>query len=166
MNQKINVRHIIWYWFPVLLIAGGIFYSSSTPYGEQDIRPQLSQIKFLSNMINQLDFIHFNYAGKEISVEKLGAAGFLELIIRKLAHFSVFLILSFFTTRLVRLYTKNFVLIGLILTILYAVSDEYHQSFTADRTPLVQDVVIDSLGAIVGSIIYLVCTKMFNKKRH
>ena len=159
-----NFTKFIFYWLPVLLIAGIIFYSSSTPYGDQDIRPQLSQLKFLYDMMGQLDFIHFHYAGKEISIDELGIPGFTEFLIRKLSHFSIFLLLSFFATRLSSLYVKNFFIVGLIASILYAASDEIHQSFTADRTPLVQDVVIDSVGAFVGACLFLIIYKKHENK--
>jgi len=150
------------YWIPVLLIAGSIFYSSSTPYKDQDIRPQLNQFDSIYRIVNHFDFIHFTYAGKVISIDELGVAGFTEFFIRKLAHFSVFLLLAFFTTRLVSLYKKKFFVLGLVLTILYAALDEFHQSFTADRTPLVQDVIIDSCGAIIGASIFLL---LYRKSR-
>jgi VanZ family protein len=167
MKNTKKWKILIFYWLPVLLIAGGIFYSSSTPYGKQDIRPQISQLKTLYDTIGHFDFIHFKYAGTEISIDKLGVAGFTEFLIRKLTHFSVFLLLSFFTTRLASLYVKRFFLIGLLGALLYAALDEFHQSFTVDRTPLVQDVVIDSMGAIVGaSFFILIYKKNIKMKRH
>ena len=164
MRTILLENKFIRYWLPVLLIAGGIFYSSSTPYGDQDIRPQINQLNGIYHFVEQFDFVHFSYAGKEISINQLGSAGFVEFFIRKLAHFSVFCLLAFFTTRLVSVYRKKFYISGLLLTILYAASDEFHQSFTADRTPLVQDVVIDSCGAFVGACLFFILNKKFHKK--
>jgi VanZ family protein len=42
------------------------------------------------------------------------------------------------------------VLLALGLTILYAASDELHQSHVPDRTGRAEDVVIDALGALLG----------------
>lgn len=109
-------------------------------------------------------FVKFHYAGKEISIEALTVTGFTEFFIRKLSHFTVYLLLAFFTTRLVRIYNKKFFFIGLSLTILYAALDEFHQSFTADRTPLVQDVIIDSIGAFIGACLFLRIDKLRAKK--
>lgn len=39
---------------------------------------------------------------------------------------------------------------SLVLAILYACSDEWHQKFTPGRTSSVRDVLIDTTGAIVG----------------
>ena len=38
-----------------------------------------------------------------------------------------------------------------LIAVLYAVTDEYHQSFTPGRTPAVTDVIIDSFGAAIGA---------------
>ncbi|PGS49155.1 VanZ family protein [Bacillus sp. AFS041924] len=164
--RNITRKHqFIFYWLPVFIIAGVIFYSSSTPYGDQDIRPQLNYFSKLSNFIGLFDFVQITYAGKVISIETVGTAGFAEFIIRKLAHFTIFLCLAFFTTRLVRIYYKHYFITGLLLTVLYAASDEFHQSFTADRTPLMQDVLIDSAGAIVGACLYVIIFKSRILKR-
>ena len=37
-----------------------------------------------------------------------------------------------------------------LIAVLYAATDELHQSFTPGRTPLVTDVIIDSFGAAFG----------------
>ncbi len=42
------------------------------------------------------------------------------------------------------------VLIAFGLTIAYALSDEWHQSFVPDRTGRLDDVVTDAIGALVG----------------
>jgi hypothetical protein len=39
---------------------------------------------------------------------------------------------------------------AICLAVLYAATDEFHQSFTPGRTPSVSDVIIDSAGALIG----------------
>jgi len=39
-----------------------------------------------------------------------------------------------------------------ILVVLYAISDEWHQSFTPGRHPALQDIVIDTAGGILGIV--------------
>jgi len=39
---------------------------------------------------------------------------------------------------------------GLLAAALYGVSDEVHQSFVVGRSPLATDVLIDTLGALLG----------------
>ncbi len=40
-----------------------------------------------------------------------------------------------------------------LMAAIYAVTDEFHQSFTPGRHPLATDVLIDSLGAAIGAAI-------------
>lgn len=46
--------------------------------------------------------------------------------------------------------TPHATLWALALTLLYAISDEYHQSFVPGRTARATDVLIDMLGATIG----------------
>lgn len=81
----------------------------------------------------------------------IGAKGdqessFLNLIIRKLTHFSVFGTLAFFVYKV--LAPRRFAYIGAwSFVVVYAALDEWHQSFQPGRVPLVSDVFIDALGA-------------------
>jgi VanZ family protein len=40
------------------------------------------------------------------------------------------------------------------LALLYAISDELHQSFTPGRTPSLMDIAIDTAGALTGASLY------------
>ena len=56
------------------------------------------------------------------------------------------------------------VTLSLLLATAYAVLDEYHQSFTPDRSPAVMDVGIDATGAIIGVVIAVVITRFRSEK--
>lgn len=79
-------------------------------------------------------------------------------IARKNAHFFAYLVLGIFVINAMRISGGNGIK-GVILTlsicVLYAISDEVHQTFVPGRGPQVKDVFIDSAGAIVGIGIYL-----------
>ena len=45
------------------------------------------------------------------------------------------------------------ILIVLMIGFAYAISDEIHQIFTPNRTPMVTDVFIDTSGVILGIVI-------------
>lgn len=45
---------------------------------------------------------------------------------------------------------KKAAVISFLLCVLYAISDEYHQSFTAGRTATYKDVGFDAAGAAIG----------------
>lgn len=60
------------------------------------------------------------------------------------------------------------VFIALLLTFLYACSDEYHQTFVVGRTGQFKDVLIDFSGAFIGVLIVSLIVKfnIFKKKIH
>lgn len=44
------------------------------------------------------------------------------------------------------------IILSIYIGVLYAASDEWHQSFNMNRIPLVADVMVDSIGVISGSL--------------
>lgn len=73
----------------------------------------------------------------------------LSIIIRKLAHFTEYLVLGILTYNLIKNYKKKLI-IAIIICIIYAISDEMHQILVPGRSCELTDVLIDSLGAIFG----------------
>ena len=91
-----------------------------------------------------------------------------EHIIRKLAHFTIYTILGLLLMCLAETFdftNKKRLLLSVLIGFLYACLDEFHQSFTPGRTPLITDVFIDSLGVIVGSLIVLICIMIIQNNR-
>ncbi|UOQ85158.1 VanZ family protein [Gracilibacillus salinarum] len=158
------MKKIIYWMFP-LLWMWVIYLVSDQPYQQQDIKPFLSTYVDLSFLEPVLSPIVFHYHHSEVSVAALGVEGFIEFIVRKGAHFVVFLTLACLFYIAMR---KSFPLsvpklvavIAFLLTVLYAISDEWHQGFTAGRTPYAGDVMIDSAGALVGILAILIGNKL------
>lgn len=48
---------------------------------------------------------------------------------------------------------------ALLLTILYALSDEWHQSFVKGRSASISDVLIDTTGAVIATSILAYLSK-------
>lgn len=80
-----------------------------------------------------------------------------DFVIKKIAHMIVYGVLMFFWFRALndKLSIKKAIVWALIITVLYAVSDEYHQSFVPDREGRVRDVLIDSLAAAISGWIII-----------
>lgn len=130
-----------------------IFFASSQPYEQQDLRPTLSDRFNLEVVEEVFSETTVFYAGSEISIAARGVEGFVEFFIRKGAHLAVYLILGFLVYRLLQFYFQNkkyMLLSALLIVTLYAVSDEIHQYFTPNRTALVEDVMLDSVGGLIG----------------
>lgn len=93
----------------------------------------------------------------------------LEVIIRKLAHFSIYTILGLLLMGLISTYNieeKKRIYITMIIGILYASSDEIHQSFIPGRSAQVTDVMIDTIGVASGMCLILLLLKIVVTKKH
>ena len=52
------------------------------------------------------------------------------------------------------LFVHHYLLLSFIICVIFAISDEFHQTFVAGRTGQSLDVLIDSAGALVGLVFY------------
>ena len=143
-------------WIISLAIMVLIFVFSACP---GDVSGGMSEkiTLFLLNIFNP------DYASMDASVAQIVFESW-HHIVRKCAHFCIYLCLgasfmvAFYATPV---WTNNTNRIralksmpsALGFSILYAISDEFHQSFIAGRTALFTDVLIDSAGALVGIFI-------------
>ena len=88
------------------------------------------------------------------SPETLGVVHF---ITRKIAHFTEYAILGFLAARAFRTsprpaISQRWFLICITLVVIYALLDEYHQSFVPSRTASIFDSMIDSAGGLTALI--------------
>lgn len=147
------------YYIPALLWMGVIFYSSSQPYEDQDLKPTLAKYLDLTFLEPIFDHVSFVYHQSEVSIASLGIGGFIEFFIRKGAHVTVFLILCLllyyaFTRTIAS--SRMAVLFAFFSTILYAIFDEWHQGWTPNRTPYIGDIFLDGIGAIIAVLIIFI----------
>jgi len=94
--------------------------------------------------------------------------------VRKLAHMFEFALLAILVQRATtegaaadcifrKSYKSN--LIALVFAVLYALSDEYHQSFVAGRSSSIYDVGVDACGAVIGlTMAFFLRKKFFAQK--
>jgi VanZ family protein len=93
----------------------------------------------------------FNLAGINLD----SALGDLStFIVRKVAHFTEYLILGLLAYNALREEAKlnKSLILSVIIVFLYASSDEFHQSFIPGRGPAFRDVLIDTTGGLAGII--------------
>ena len=94
-------------------------------------------------------------------------SNFLDYPLRKCMHASVYFILTLLLINALsksNVKGKRIFYLSFIISILYACTDEYHQSFT-NRTSSVVDVFIDSIGAFIAIYLVIFFIKIKNKKR-
>ena len=124
-------------WLPVALWCGVIFTLSSIP--------TLPKVGFV-----WWDFI----MKKSAHIIEYGVLYFLlwRAITRTNFQFSIFNFQSIFNFKILKnkkKINKIYWLIPLIIGLLYAISDEYHQSFVMGRTAMARDVGFDLLGMLI-----------------
>lgn len=104
------------------------------------------------------------------SFHKLQASpvGWQDFVVRKLAHLCEYAALCFLYYRGLRNTTKvslaKVLLLAFFMTVLYALSDEYHQTFISGRTGRFFDIWVDSFGAIGGLLFVLKLLKLLPEK--
>ena len=112
------------YWLPVIVWAAVIFYFSHQPHLKSDL------------------------------------PGMWDFVLRKIAHVSEYFILTLLLIR--ALYSRQaktgdfnkMVLLAVFLSIFYATTDEFHQSFVLGRNPALKDVCFDAAGALLAAALY------------
>ena len=90
----------------------------------------------------------------------------IDFVVRKAGHMAVFGILAVLLWRAITYSRERGALAAsLVVTTLYAASDELHQSFTAGRHPSPVDVAIDSAGAAIA-LLALTAWLRFRSRRN
>lgn len=87
------------------------------------------------------------------------ATNLLNSPLRKLMHASIYFVLSFFVMLVISVisnrkkFLKLFIIV-VIICFIFAITDEYHQTLVNGRTGQFLDVLIDTSGAVLGSLFY------------
>jgi VanZ family protein len=135
------------YWVVVALYLGLIFYFSGQN-GETSHKVSSGLLHYISYaaLLFPEGFVDFFYSSFKNH----------ELFLRKLAHFTEYLILAiiFYKALMVsNVKVKKSYIITLGFCFFYAVTDEVHQIFVPGRAFGIKDILIDTLGATLGLII-------------
>ena len=77
--------------------------------------------------------------------------------LRKLAHIGEYAILAFLVLRAceVRITKLQSISVTLIITVLYSMADEWHQTFVPGRHGALQDVMVNIIGMAIGMYTWL-----------
>lgn len=150
-----------------VLVFIGTWFSSSMPYEAQSLQPILRRLLAGEPFAGLLAPIRFTYAGEKISVDALSYAGFVEFFIRKGVHFVLFGSLGVLLYLALRPYCQGWgltFLLSLALTFGFASFDELRQTITVNRSGLLEDVFLDTAGALCLLLIYQLIEKIFRKR--
>ena len=99
--------------------------------------------------------------------EKIQIISRTQTITRKLAHFSIYTFVGISTMSLASTYQlKSWkqILISISVGFIYASLDEYHQSFVPGRSGELRDVLIDTTGVIIGTLLIFIGISIYEQK--
>ena len=143
----------------VFIFAGGMYYFSS-----QDGVTSRNQSNKVVEIIDEIRDKVTLKDEKMISIKdkvfnKLKQYGTKRYIVRKLAHFSIYLCIGISISYVIYLFSKRVLVssfLAFILTAMYAYYDEFRQLSVIGRSGSLKDVFIDSLGAFTGILIFTI----------
>ena len=134
-------RNFIKYWLPVILWMCFIFWMSTDTFSSQNTFSWTAMLlRFLMPKISSQEMI------------------FLHALIRKAAHVTEYFVLGILLFRAFRggsalSWNWRWPLFAVIIVVLWAASDEFHQSFVSSRTASGMDVAIDTTGGILAQFV-------------
>ena len=155
--MTIKIHRLI---LPTLLIFQMCFIFIMSSFGHNSSDTQ-------SNLF--VDFIAQNFPHVRHGLENnLISLYTLVFLVRKTAHFTEYAILgALFYLNLIQFPKLNShikkLLLPILFSFLYAITDELHQVFVPGRSAQFRDVLIDTLGASFGAIITYLIIKLFTK---
>ena len=93
---------------------------------------------------------------------------YLNVLIRKVAHFGIYFILGYFVINALFKTTSlnifSIFILSLLICIFYACSDELHQLLVPGRSGEIRDIILDSSGSGIIILLYYFYLKLFVKK--
>jgi len=137
-----KIRRFLKNWLPVIVWVGVIFLGST------DLMSAEHTSRFIVPFLRWLK--------PDISAETLASIHF---IVRKCTHVGEYAILALLLLRAATLIANSKRSISILylsvlgVSVIVAATDEFHQTFVASRGASVQDIMIDSSGAVLGLVI-------------
>ena len=156
--MKTIIKRIIFGTLLVLTFALIFYFSAAN--GEESGSLSQKVVEIIS------DIIHIS------SSEKMNFVNTTVPYVRKLAHFSIYAfagIWEFLFLNTFNIKDEKKIVIGTIIGLVYAISDEIHQGYSPGRSPKIIDVIIDLEGNVFGilftTLITLAIRRIIEKRR-
>lgn len=121
---------------------------------------QLSNSFITKTIINIYEMKH----GKITEEKKIEIKENYSFIVRKAAHFTIYLVLGLLVSLVLigkNLNIKQIIIYGVLICMAYAITDEIHQIFVSGRSGEIRDIIVDTCGSTVGIILNII----INRKR-
>lgn len=135
-------KKAFWSWLLVILVMLVIFY-----FSDQESVESSNTSSGITKVVYEI-----------LNLDVLFEFESFHSLVRKVAHFCVFGLLGMLIYNAIfhsiKMKFINILIFSLILVFIYASFDEIHQLFVLGRSGEVRDVLIDSSGGSVGSLLY------------
>lgn len=156
MNNK--TFKIILSWGFVLIWMIFIFYLSSMNTHESNSKSTNTLNNAINTTVNITNSV--GLTNSHPTIEKVNSlSNKLNLPFRKCMHASVYFILTLLLINALSVtfgYKRKYLIIAVVIAHLYALTDEYHQTFVIGRNGQYRDVLIDTCGSIIACIIFII----------
>lgn len=150
-----NTKRKQWLYGVIVLLWMALIFYFSAQNGSESSDLSDGVLKWLGSLLH-------------IDLFQVPFISFLQTLIRKGAHASVYFVLAiwlylcFYHSN----HRKQAIFIALIGSFGYACSDEVHQLFIPGRAGMFQDVLIDTLGASIAMFLFPYIHKHYCIRRH
>ena len=121
---------------------------------------QLSNSFITKTIINIYEMKH----GKITEEKKIEIKENYSFIVRKAAHFTIYLVLGLLVSLVLigkNLNIKQIIIYGVLICMAYSITDEIHQIFVSGRSGEIRDIIVDTCGSTVGILLNII----INRKR-
>lgn len=148
----------------IILIWMAVIFLMSNQQGEESGAVSGSVSYQAVSVVDKV--LHWNLSEQEL----IARTEAIQYPVRKCAHMTEYAILAILLVRHLCTYTslrkrKRCWLFAWILSIVYAATDEYHQTFVNGRSGNPVDVAIDATGACIGLLLFGLCYMILIKRR-
>ena len=163
MNKKKII--IVISWLLVIIWMGIIFWFSDMNTNESNTKSKNTITNVIESTVDTTNKLgitdkHPSEEKKQEVTNKLNEP------LRKGMHASVYLVLAILLMNALIVSNAKLwlaIILSIIISFIYACSDEYHQTFVEGRSGKFTDILIDTTGALVGSGIYCLGYYIFKK---
>lgn len=148
-------------WLPAATIMVMIFYFSSRPVDASNE----SSLTITNSILSIYESISNT---QYIEQERGNIISLLNHIVRKGAHFTEYTVLAGAIAFHLQVWKRKkiwLLLAPIIGAALYASTDEFHQTMVQGRGGQVQDVILDTTGAIAGTLVFSLILSFLRYKR-
>lgn len=155
-NKKIGIVVTV---VIVIMWALLIYYLSGQP-ANQSNRSSFAVTKVIITTITKLTNTDFDAKSINRLVFQLNN------FVRKLAHISLYFVLGLLAVYAIHklgFAARKTYLIAICLCILYAMTDEWHQTYVPGRSGQISDVLIDTAGTLAGIGVYVLWLRLRKK---